>query len=202
MDIFEYEKVKNLTYLEYCDYLQSKYGIGRADYMTKDFVLNRKALRTGEGLMIHHIYEDHAIQLSVYDYASENPYEWQLAKNLVYCDYLEHLFLHILIVENPSKEKNKNEAVGIGGIINHLVPQLNDLYSGWIPQKKQWRQRCFDRVKESKDVYLVLVKRFKDLQKGKWYYKTILQRLCSGLNEERNWPKKNDQLIFKEIKAL
>ncbi len=27
MNINEYEKIKNYTYLEYCDYLQNKYGI-------------------------------------------------------------------------------------------------------------------------------------------------------------------------------
>ena len=28
----EYLKVKDMTYLQYCDYLQSKYGIGKRDY--------------------------------------------------------------------------------------------------------------------------------------------------------------------------
>ena len=37
----EYEKIKNFNYLEYCDYLQNKYGIGLSDYMTKG---ERKAL--------------------------------------------------------------------------------------------------------------------------------------------------------------
>ena len=35
MHLSEYEKVKGFTYLEYCDYLQEKYGIGLSDYMTK-----------------------------------------------------------------------------------------------------------------------------------------------------------------------
>ena len=33
MNIKEYEKIKDMNYLEYCDYLQSKYGIGQAVYM-------------------------------------------------------------------------------------------------------------------------------------------------------------------------
>ncbi len=52
-------------------------------------------------------------------------------KYLEYCDYLEHLFLHILICENPSEEKNRNEDVGTGGVVNFIAPELNDLYSGW-----------------------------------------------------------------------
>ena len=42
MNINEYQKVKNFTYLEYCDYLQEKYGIGIADYMTKSYNPNLK----------------------------------------------------------------------------------------------------------------------------------------------------------------
>lgn len=46
----EYEKVKSMTYLEYCDYLQNKYGIGLTDYMTKNFNKNQKCTRTKDGL--------------------------------------------------------------------------------------------------------------------------------------------------------
>lgn len=42
MDMSEYQRVKEYTYLEYCDYLQSKYGIGLADYMTKSYNTNSK----------------------------------------------------------------------------------------------------------------------------------------------------------------
>jgi hypothetical protein len=37
MDLKEYEKVSGYTYLEYCDYLQEKYGIDLCDYMTKNW---------------------------------------------------------------------------------------------------------------------------------------------------------------------
>ena len=43
MHLSEYEQIKNLTYLEYCDYLQKKYGIGKADYMTKSYNKNKKS---------------------------------------------------------------------------------------------------------------------------------------------------------------
>lgn len=32
MNLSEYEKIKNFSYLEYCDYLQNKYGIGLSDF--------------------------------------------------------------------------------------------------------------------------------------------------------------------------
>lgn len=54
--------------------------------------------------------------LSHLEYAQKNPYEWQKKENIVYCNLLEHLFLHILICENPSADKNTNEKVGFGGV--------------------------------------------------------------------------------------
>ena len=117
MNIKEYEKIKNLTYVEYCDYLQPKYGIGLSDYMTKSWNKNNKVTRTKDGLLAHHKYEDRAIMLSNKEYAKNNPFEWQKAENIIYCDYLEHLFLHILICECPSCDKNLFEDVGIGGVV-------------------------------------------------------------------------------------
>ena len=116
----EYEKIKNLTYREYCDYLQIKYGIGRSDYMTKSWNKNPKCTRTNEGLFAHHKYEDHAISLADKNHAMFEPFEWQEAINIVYCDYLEHLLLHILICEYPARHRNPKDAVGIGGVINHI----------------------------------------------------------------------------------
>ena len=115
MKLEEYNNVKNFTYLEYCDYLQKKYGIGLCDYMTKSWRKNPKVTRTKDGLIAHHKFEDHAIMLSNPEYAMDNPFEWQLAKNIVYCDYLEHLFLHILICENPSINKNPLKKLGLVG---------------------------------------------------------------------------------------
>ena len=54
MKFEEYEKIKDFTYLEYCDYLQNKYGIGIDDFMTKSWNKNAKVTRTKEGLLAHH----------------------------------------------------------------------------------------------------------------------------------------------------
>lgn len=211
MNLQEYEKIKGFTYLEYCDYLQKKYGIGINDYMTKDWGKNRDVSRTKEGLVAHHLFEDHAIMLSHIEYAKKNPYEWQLAKNIVYCDYLEHLLLHILICQDPSEEKNKNEEVGVGGVINYIVPELNDLYSGWQPAE-EWKIRCFNIVKNDKKVYLTLIERFKVLWEQfttfeVYYYmdKELDDFLYSSFNEKKKtglWSRKQNEKIFKEIAAL
>ena len=120
MHIDEYLQVKDSTYLEYCDYLQQKYGIGIADYMTKSYYQNPKCKRTKEGLIAHHKKEDTMINLSNRDIAMICPFEWQQKQNIVYCDYLEHLLLHILIRKYPNPNKIDNVDVGIGGIINFI----------------------------------------------------------------------------------
>ena len=46
MNIEEFNKVKDMNYNEYCDYLPNKYGIGVSDYMTKSFNINPKCKHT------------------------------------------------------------------------------------------------------------------------------------------------------------
>lgn len=200
MKLAEYEKIKNLNYLEYCDYLQEKYGIGLSDYMTKSWNKNSKVTRTKEGLIAHHKFEDHAILLADKEYAMKNPYEWQLAKNIVYCDYLEHLLLHILICENPAENHNADEVVGIGGVVNFIVPELNDFYSGW-KTNQGWRLNCHNLIKDDKDVYLILIKRFKDLWKDSPFFK--VEFLFTSFNEKFGlWSSQQNQKIYEEIRKI
>lgn len=197
MNLEEYNKVKNFTYLEYCDYLQNKYGIGTCDYMDKSWNKNKAISRTSEGLFAHHKYEDHAIMLSHQEYAKNNPYKWQLAKNIVYCDYLEHLFLHILICEYPAKNRNKFEAVGIGGVVNFIVPTLNDFYSGW-KSKLAWQQNCLSLIEGDKEVYLTLLKRFKkNCNKYPTYTEDCLYK--SFNDQYGTWSTDKNKEIFQEI---
>ena len=200
MKLAEYEKIKNLNYLEYCDYLQEKYGIGLSDYMTKSWNKNSKVTRTKEGLIAHHKFEDHAILLADKEYAMKNPYEWQLAKNIVYCDYLEHLLLHILICENPAENHNADEVVGIGGVVNFSVPELNDFYSGW-KTNQGWRLNCHNLIKDDKEVYLILIKRFKDLWKDCPFFK--VEFLFTSFNEKFGlWSSQQNQKIYEEIRKI
>ena len=200
MNLVEYEKIKKLTYVEYCDYLQNKYGVGKYDYMTKSWNKNSKSTRTKEGLVAHHKYEDHAIMLSVKEHAMRNPFEWQLAENIVYCDYLEHLQLHVLICEYPAEDKNDFEAVGIGGVRNFLVPELNDFYSGW-EAKQEWRMNCHNLIKDDKEVYLTIVKRFKNSCKNHVFYSENC--LLKSYNEKYGlWSSTQNEEIYSEIECL
>lgn len=199
MDIKEYEKVKNYTYLEYCDYLQQKYGIGLCDYMRPNWTKNPKVTRTKDGLYVHHKYEDHAIMLGNPEFAQKNPYEWQKKENLVYCDLLEHLLLHQLICEYPAENKNDNEQVGIGGVVNFIVPELNDVYSGWV-SKLAWQQNCHRAIINNKDVYLLILKRYKDFHDNNPF---IIKWLLKSYNKQFGlWSDKQNSTLYDEIISL
>ena len=200
MNLTEYERVKNMTYLEYCDYLQNKYGKSNYDYMTKSWNKNAKVSRTSEGLFAHHKYEDHAILLGEKEHAMNNPFEWQKAENIIYCDYLEHLLLHAMICEYPSPDRNPMEAVGIGGAINFLIPELNDLYSG-MPIALKWKSNCFEKVKDSVDCYITIVNR---LIKNSHNYPCFnMNQIKSSYNESFGaWHSRfNSKLVEKFIVA-
>ncbi|MBQ8468841.1 MAG: hypothetical protein IJ542_03720 [Clostridia bacterium] len=161
MNSIEYEKIKHLSYLEYCKYLQEKYGLAPCNYLRPSFTENPKASRTSEGLVAHHKFEDTAIDLSKKEIASQCPYEWQYPVNIVYCDYLEHLLLHVLICEYRIKDAIKGDIipVGIAGIFDFIVPELNDWYSGFVP-KQDYKICLYNKVIHDKNVYLTILKRF------------------------------------------
>ncbi len=200
MNMNEFLKVKEMTYLEYCDYLQGKYGIGLANYMTKSYNKNSKCVRTAEGLLAHHKAEDKMIMLSTKAFAEMCPYEWQLKENIVYCDYLEHLLLHVLICKYPSPEKLPIADVGIGGVTNFIVPELNDLYSGWAT-KQAWRLNCHSLVKNDKDVYLDILKMFAEYVKSQRNFNADI--LHTSFNEEYGgWSRKQNEELYKEIDRI
>lgn len=197
MKLEEYNKIKNLNYRQYCTYLQDKYGKAQYDYMTRSFNKNQKVTRTKEGLYCHHIFEDTAILLGEKQYAEKNPYEYQLAENLCYCDLLEHLLLHILICENPSPNKNKFEAVGIGGVMNYFIPELNDVYSGW-ESRATWQQNCHNIIKNDKAVYIELIKRTKKLEGYPLYREEDLYK--SAGQKFGIWSNEKNMKLYEELK--
>ena len=181
------------------DYLQQKYGIGLCDYMRPNWTKNTKVARTKDGLYVHHKYEDHAIMLGNPEFAKNNPYEWQKKENLIYCNLLEHLLLHQLICEYPSKNKNDMEKVGLGGIVNFIVPELNDVYSGWV-SKQIWQQNCHRAIINNKDVYLLIIKRYKDFHGNNPF---IIKCLLKSYNKNFGaWSDEKNYSLYNEILSI
>lgn len=200
MQMAEYQQVKDFTYEEYCDYLQTKYGIGLADYMTKSYNANPKCKRTKDGLIAHHKKEDTMIMLSTKEIAMRCPFDWQKRENIVYCDYLEHLLLHVLICQYPSADKYDIADVGIGGVVNFIAPELNDVYSGWTTSQ-QWRNNCYEKIINDKAVYFEILRKFITIEKMNSSFS--INMLCKSYNEPFGlWSNKKNEAIYDAIRGL
>ena len=133
---FDIDNILAMTYEEYIDSLFEKYGRVPCDYFTDSSFQkkNREIIRTEDGLWCHHIDEDKIPNLSskplrAYD-AVRDPSEYQKAERLVYCNYIEHMLLHMKIFEKeikkPYDEQNHYDVVGLGGF-NTLAGKIDKL---------------------------------------------------------------------------
>lgn len=144
-----YEEVKNLSYEEYCSYLKEKYGNVPYRYGKKE---NR---RPEEGLFIHHIREDVVASLSNSAIAKANDPLYQEPENLVYCNYVEHLLLHILIGEETAGGKN----LGLNGPFVFIIPALKNYFEkGWKNEKIN--AGYYNAIAQDKDVFKILLERY------------------------------------------
>lgn len=157
-----YEEI-DITYDEYVDYLLDKYGCVSCDYFTNEdcTTKNNKLSRTIEGLFCHHIDENKAIMLSHSEFARINPFEYQKASHLVYCNYFEHLLLHIKIIKETHKRPGyENALLGIGGA-EMIWNQINGYYASGTASG--WRKNVFDVIKDRYDDYIVIMRYMRDL---------------------------------------
>jgi hypothetical protein len=150
------------SYLDLCKFLQNKYGIPKGNYfLTKTCKSpNAKIKRTKEGLFIHHIKENEAVLLSETKGAIIQPFEYQQAENLCYCNYLEHLILHykIFLESMDELKKGSNKLLGIQGIVCKTIPEINDYFNGYN----------YKSARYIKSLSLVDQKSFEELKKFLW----------------------------------
>lgn len=112
MDQREYSTVSDYSYFEYCEYLKNKYK--NVD------ITNTHPTYMGTYLFKHHFYEFKKPNIAN---NTNNTNLTEDEKNtIILCDYLEHLFLHILIGEQTDARK----ALGIGGAVHHILPQIRE----------------------------------------------------------------------------
>ncbi len=155
----EYAAELSMSYDQLVQHLLKKYGKAKGDYFLTETCAskNKKITRTSEGLYCHHIDEDKAIMLSNDSFAAKNPFEYQKAERLVYCNILEHLILHIKIVEEPrNQHANSGEIQGIGGALNFITKQLNDYYNGY-DFKQQYMVVIMSFVQDNFDDYIKIL---------------------------------------------
>ncbi len=154
-------KTLSLSYSKFVEQLLKKYGAAKHNYFKDTNCTQKNSLvsRTAEGLVCHHIDEDKAILLSNDKFAAKNPFEYQKANRLVYCNLIEHLLLHVKIAEEPKHEDaNPDEVQGIGGAVSFICHELNDIYAG-KEFTQEWKQNVADKVKNDFDDYIAVLKR-------------------------------------------
>ena len=211
----EYKKIFfDYSYYDACKYLQKKYGLTNKPYMiiNKNGNLSKvKNLGRGrEGLFLHHIKEDSVIMLCNIDcnIAYKYPLEFHAPKNLCYCDYFEHMILHwklTLMYKNkrPLWEvdgKVIGMGIGIGGLVNFLLPEINFMYFKHriLKQKETlpWRQACWKTLEPFFDLYIEFLKEIhKSLKKGD--FTTIEPKW-----EDKMFSYKDSQLVLHHWKEL
>ena len=188
MESLEIKKELEMSYMELVNYLLKKYGPAKYDYFCNESCKskNSKVSRTKEGLYCHHIDEDKAIMLSNDKFAIHNPFEYQKASRLVYCNVLEHLILHIKIVEEP-KNRNANplELQGIGGAVCFLCPQINDYFNGYN-FKQQYLINIFSLISNNFNDYIEILRYFLNVLEQNQLYKNIItkEKLSIGWNNQ------------------
>ena len=117
--------------------LLKRYGSVPNDYYINEACLTKSGnTRTYEGLVIHHIDEDKEAGLSsMWKYRNpfSMPEEYQKADRLVYCNLVEHLLLHMKILEKELTrivpERRVDNVVSVKGFAL-IAKNINDLLAG------------------------------------------------------------------------
>lgn len=178
-----YKQMLNSSYDDIVKYLLKKYGKAKHDYFkdTDCTTKNPQVSRTAEGLYCHHIDEDKAIMLSNDQYAAAKPFDYQKASRLVYCNILEHLLLHVKIAEEHAEETIEGEILGIGGAVNFICKELNDIYAG-KEFADEWRKKIAAAVKDNFEDYITVLRYLWDLVEKNPMFKACITRetLCKG----------------------
>lgn len=178
MESFEIKNELNMKYDDLVNYLLNKYGPAKYDYFCNESCKskNKKISRTNEGLYCHHIDEDKAILLSVDRFAFMNPWEYQKADRLVYCNVLEHLILHIKIVEKVQEDNiGKLNIQGIGGAVDFICPQINDYYNGF-EFKQQYLINTYLIIEKNFDDYIDILKYYQQVVNNDPIFKKLITK--------------------------
>ena len=152
----EYELLSKMNYDTLCKHLIEKYGEVKGSYFVNETCRtpNSKIKRSSEGLFVHHIKENEFVQLNNTRYALLAPYEYQLSENLLYCDYIEHMLLHMCIVKEFAAAKYKEKIfVGFGGLMGYILPEIIDYINGY-EYKKEYQRKAL-RVIDGNEIFII-----------------------------------------------
>ncbi len=148
-----YKKL-SMSYEKFVKYLIEEHGPVTGDYFKNEDCRskNTSIARGREGLFVHHVREDIEPLLSGPVMARMKPFEFQKAENLVYCDILEHLMLHILLLPIRTNELDAVLMQTNMGL-RLIYEQINDCFFG-IDQANRFRKAVMDSLEGQFDAYI------------------------------------------------
>jgi hypothetical protein len=149
-----------MTYDEYIAYLRDKYGSSQYDsYIGGQCAsFDQRIYRRKEGLCIHHVAEQCLVDFQTLidiDFARSRPFDLQRADNFIYCNYLEHLLLHVKIaLDDICVIDRRSPRIDSGGA-KMIWKELNQYYATGkvaLPKKKM-----AELVADRYDDYLIIM---------------------------------------------
>ena len=167
MDKEEIIKEMEMDYDQLVQYLLNKYGGSKYDYFVNEGckTKNKKVTRSNEGLLCHHIDEDKGYCLCSPVAAQCFSFGYQKKERLVYCNYIEHLLLHILIGKNSYwKRRSTLESTTAFNLfitpgMGYICSDINGLFEKNGSSLK-WKQRCYQEIKDNFDDYIFILNSF------------------------------------------
>lgn len=192
----ELYKEINMSYDELTEHLQQKYGLAeRAYFRTETCKTKSLITRTNEGLYIHHIKETEIDDLSKPERALAYPWEYQMPNNLCYCNYLEHLLLHIHI--NIMRVRDRGAFV-CDGILNHIIPELNHIYTDnpvYESKNQLWRNNIKEQIIDNYEEYKLILAHWINLLDSYNTYNMTVEKLLT-------WRGTTDKTAFGTLMAI
>lgn len=181
---FKTNVLNDYSYIGYLEYLKRKNGKVPGDYAIGK---RRNREITKEGFEIHHDMENEIPGLSNKNKFTQR--EYQSSEHLTYCDKMEHLLLHTLIVKESDMEKVSEGKVllGINGIINHMIPDLNSIFAqpqnNFRRKKLEQHKVVINNNKYGVDFYVKLLFDIHNILKEKNFdFESKLKYGCDGHN--------------------
>ena len=192
-----YDELLTKSYSQIVEILLKKYGCVTGNYFLNETCRskNKKISRTSEGLFCHHIDEDKAILLSNDKNAINYPFEYQKADRLVYCNFLEHLLLHIKIAEKFRNADTDNfELKGIGGAVKFIIKQINGFYGGQI-STVEYLAIAMNVIENDYPTYIKMLQLLWDIIKSNPLYSILIKKEQLAMD----WNDNIIQKIFDEL---
>lgn len=172
------------NYTQIVRYLLEKYGKAACDFYLNEDCQRENPLisRKNEGLICHHIKEFDDVMIDDCSRASEFSFESHKAENLVYCNGLEHLILHVKIAEElKCGMEDRRKANYVISAINRIIRPLNGYYDTKSPALSD---EVIQKISNEYDNYIKVVSYLWKNVISNSFYSRIIDKMQLAMNKD------------------